>query len=67
MGIPVTPYALRDAELIRLQGELLDYTGHVHRGTKRGDALALVGCINQIRDELGWRRLDMTGRWRRVG
>jgi chromosome segregation ATPase len=54
-----------DARLITLQGELLDYSGHVTRGLPRGRALELLEEIQGIRRNRGWRALDMAGRWRR--
>ena len=58
--------AQRDARIVQAQAELLDHTGHVHRGLPRQRALALVAEVNELRAANGWKPLDMTGRWRRV-
>jgi hypothetical protein len=54
-----------DVELILLQGELMDYTGHVRYGLTRKRALRIVDEIQRVRSELGFAALDMAGRWRR--
>ena len=57
--------AQRDAEIVRLQAELLDHTGHLTRGLTRARTQELIASINFLRDANGWRRLSMKGRWRR--
>lgn len=52
-------------QVVKLQSDLLDYTGHVRRGLTQQRARDLVEKINGTRETLGWRPLDMTGRWRR--
>lgn len=47
------------------QVELLDHTGHVIRGLPRKRAKSLVARINEDRLAVGWKPLDMQGRWRR--
>jgi hypothetical protein len=47
------------------QTELLDYTGHVNRGLPRAQARELILEIGRLRALVGWKSLDMTGRWRR--
>jgi hypothetical protein len=54
-----------DAELITLQSELLDHTGHVTRGLPRAEADRLIRRINEVRSQLEWPPIDMTGRWSR--
>ena len=54
-----------DVELVLLQGELMDYTGHVRYGLTRKRALLIVNEIQRLRLELGFPALDMAGRWRR--
>jgi hypothetical protein len=54
-----------DVELILLQGELMDYTGHVRYGLTRKRALRIVDEIQRVRSELDFPALDMSGRWRR--
>lgn len=51
--------------IANLQSTLLDHTGHVYRGTPRAEARSLVAEINSLRERVGWRPLDMTGRWHR--
>lgn len=46
------------------QSELLDHTGHVQRGMARATSTALVAEINALRAQVGWKPLDMTGRYR---
>lgn len=49
-----------------LQAILLDYTGHVTRGMSRDDVRINLDEIQRIRALVGWKPLDMTGRWRRA-
>ena len=49
-----------------LQSQLLDYTGHVVRGTSRAHAAVLLAGVQSARAEAGLKPLDMTGRYRRV-
>jgi hypothetical protein len=49
------------------QAELLDHSGHVNRGLGRAKANELVGEINNLRHRVGWKPLDMAGRWKRQG
>lgn len=51
--------------LVRLQTQLLDHTGHVVRGLSRDDARVTLDEIQRVRALLGWKPLDMTGRYRR--
>jgi hypothetical protein len=48
-----------------LQAQLLDYTGHVARGQGRDDVRITLDEIQRLRELVGWKSLDMTGRWRR--
>lgn len=47
------------------QNELLDYTGHVNKGLPRARARELATTINDLRASIGWKTLDMGGRWGR--
>ena len=49
-----------------LQADLLDYTGHVTRGLSRDDRRIMLDEIQRMRALVGWRPLDMTGRYRRA-
>lgn len=51
--------------IVRLQVLLLDHTGHVNRGLSRDDCKMYVGEINHERARVGWKPLEMTGRYRR--
>ena len=55
----------RITEVVRAQNELLDYTGHVVRGLSRDRAAELIKTINAGRERLGWKPLDLYGRYRR--
>jgi hypothetical protein len=48
-----------------MQSTLLDYTGHVARGQSRDDVRITLDEIQRLRGLVGWKPLDMTGRWRR--
>ena len=66
-GQNATGFAARcrnDAQIIRLQGQLLDHTGHVRADLARAEAQELVAEINRLHAENGWKPLDMAGRWR---
>lgn len=54
------------ARICCLQAELLDYTGHVTRGMSRDDTRITLDEIQRLRELVGWKPLDMTGRWRRA-
>jgi hypothetical protein len=47
------------------QNQLLDHTGHTVRGLTRDDKRMLVDEIQRLRQRVGWKPLDMTGRTRR--
>lgn len=53
--------------ICRLQATLLDHTGHLARGQSRDDARITLDEIQRERARVGWKPLDMTGRWRRSG
>lgn len=55
----------RITRIVQAQSELLDHSGHVHRGLPRSKAVALIAEINDLRVKCGWPPLDMRGRWRR--
>jgi hypothetical protein len=48
-----------------LQVSILDHTGHVRRGLSRDDVRITVDEIQRLRGLVGWKPLDMTGRYRR--
>jgi hypothetical protein len=45
---------------------LLDHSGHVTRGRSRDDTRIDLGEIQRLRGKVGWKPLDMTGRYRRA-
>lgn len=51
----------------RLQASVLDHTGHVARGQSRDDVRIDVSEIQRMRALLGWKPLDMKGRYHRHG
>jgi hypothetical protein len=51
--------------IARMQNGLLDHTGHVQRGQSRDDVRITLDEIQRLRARVGWKPLDMTGRWRR--
>lgn len=51
--------------IARLQNQLLDHTGHVARGRSRDDTRIDLDEIQRLREKVGWKPLDMTGRWSR--
>lgn len=59
---PVTGYAARDAEIVTLQCELLDHSGHLRPGLPPQRRTDLEARINRLRAANGWPRLDLRGR-----
>lgn len=53
--------AATSTELVKTQNLLLDYTGHV-RPMSGSRQRCLVAAIQQLRTQLGWPALDMSGR-----
>lgn len=51
--------------ICQIQGRVLDHTGHVARGQSRDDVRIDIGEIQRLRALVGWKSLDMTGRYRR--
>lgn len=51
--------------LARMQNTLLDHSGHVVKGLSHDDVRMMVDEIKRMRDLMGWKPLDMTGRYRR--
>jgi hypothetical protein len=49
-----------------MQNRLLDHSGHVTRGRSRDDTRIDLGEIQRLRGKVGWKPLDMTGRYRRA-
>jgi hypothetical protein len=54
--------AQRDAAIVTLQCELLDYSGHVRPELRAPKRRYLVRRINELRAANGWGPLDMRGR-----
>ena len=52
--------------ICRLQSQLLDHTGHVTRGMSRDDVRITLDEIQRLRSLVGFKPLDMTGRYRRA-
>ena len=50
--------------ITELQNRLFDYTGHVRLKTPRDEARYLVERIDHYRELVGWKPLDMGGRWK---
>jgi len=56
--------AQRDAEIVRLQAETFDHSGHVYAGLPTSRRRALVNRINALRKANGWSPINMKGRIR---